>query len=501
MVDESPSVPRSLTRRQALRGLAGVVVGAAGLAYVDGSTPAVAAVGRRLGFPHAPDAAGTGTQLTGRVIRPADGDYDAARQLWDYLFTSYPSVIVYCDTTTDVLNAVRWAREHGVAIRARSGGHSLEGWSSVDGGIVIDVSGLRGSEIDTKSKTATLGVGLTQGQVVNALGPDGYAIPTGSEATVGLGGVMLGGGIGLMSRSMGATCDNLLEVEMVVPSGTRGARVVTANESSNPDLLWACRGGGGGNFGIATSYKVRLHSIPSPVTLFEIDWPFASLVPALAAWQKWAPAVDNRMGSTFTALPASGDVVMANGLFLGPDDQARQLLGPLLAVPGGTPKFTVQPWVDYFNSSNAGPRQDRFWKFTSSWAYQPFSNQALDTIASFMTRAPAPDCNYWTLSWGGAVRTAPSGGSAFYHRKPLFYAEPGAGWNDETLTPACYAWVQEFRDALTNDVSGAYVNVPDRAIAEWGPAYYGTNFERLRSVKATYDPQNVFQFEQSIPPS
>jgi FAD/FMN-containing dehydrogenase len=442
----------------------------------------------------------TGSGLTGRVVLPGDATYEAERRGWDSLFSSYPSVIVFVQSADDVVSAVAWARTHDTALRVRSGRHSLEGWSNVDGGIVIDVSGLKSIDINRNAKTATVGTGVTQGELVAALAGTGLGFPTGDEAGVGLGGAVLGGGIGLLSRAMGVSCDNLEALEMVVPSGRTGARIVRADETKNSDLLWASRGGGGGNFGLATSFTLRLHPLPDPVTIFKINWGFDALHGAFDAWQGWAPNTDPRIGSTLVVLkPLNG--LEVNGVFLGSQAVLGHLLAPLTGVAGAKVQISSSSWADRYASLNSGPRQNAYWKFTPAWAYRKLSSTALDTVGEFMTKAPADACNFWSLAWGGAVMKPPKGGSAFYHRKPLYYAEPGAGWNDPSVTSACVTWIGEFREAMLDHVEGGYVNVPDRAIAEFGTSYYGTNYPRLRKIKAAYDPYDVFQFEQSIQPA
>src|SRR5215510_2401371 len=200
-------------------------------------------------------------ELTGEVVRPGDTGHEAARIGWNRLYSHYPKAIVFCNVAQDVVNAVEWARHEGIALRARSGRHGLDGWSSLDGGLVIDVSRMKSVTIDEAAGTATVGTGLTQKEAVPALGQSGFVIPTGSEGGVGLGGVILGGGFGLLTRHLGLASDSLLAAEVVVPDGARSAKVVQASEHGNSDLLWACRGGGGGNFGIATSYTLKLHKL------------------------------------------------------------------------------------------------------------------------------------------------------------------------------------------------------------------------------------------------
>ena len=235
------------------------------------------------------------TQLTGEVVRARNPGYEAARVGWNRLYSRYPETIVFCAETQDVLNAVRWAREQGIAMRARSGRHSLDGWSSLDGGVVIDVSRMKSVSIDEAAGTATVGTGLTQKEVVPALGERGFVIPTGSEGGVGLGGVVLGGGFGLLTRSFGLASDNLLAAEIVVADGPNSAKVITADEHSNPDLLWACRGGGGGNFGITTSYTLKLHQLAQVEYVIARWTGHEHLGELLRIWQRDAPVADDRL--------------------------------------------------------------------------------------------------------------------------------------------------------------------------------------------------------------
>jgi FAD/FMN-containing dehydrogenase len=235
------------------------------------------------------------TRLTGEVVRAGDPGYEAARIGWNRLYPRYPQAIVFCNVAQDVVHAVEWARQEGIALRARSGRHSLDGWSSLDGGLVVDVSRMKSVTIDETAGTATVGTGLTQKETVPALGQRGFVIPTGSEGGVGLGGVVLGGGFGLLTRNLGLASDNLLAAEVVVPDGARSAKEAT--EHSNSDLLWACRGGGGGNFGIATSYTLKLHEL-NHVEFAIARWiGHEHLGELLRTWQRDAPVADERLTS------------------------------------------------------------------------------------------------------------------------------------------------------------------------------------------------------------
>jgi hypothetical protein len=442
-------------------------------------------------------------QLTGRVIHPDSPAYAEARTDWDGLYRAYPLVIVFARTTEDVVNAIAWARQNDVAPRARSGRHSLEGWSNVSGGIVIDVSEMKSARLDPASRTVTVGAGLTQGEAVAALGKEGFAVPTGGEATVGLAGATLGGGLGYLTRSFGMACDNLIAAEVVVPSGDDGATAVTADEHSNSDLLWALRGAGNGNFGIVTSFTYRMHPMKE-VSLLEAQWNgLGDLRGVFDAWQRQAPTADLRLGTVLDIGPGGIDLLAV--LQSGSPAEARELLAPVLSV--GRPDVSVQAgsWPDIFARlqppSKSAVEKAKNWKFFSQFVTEPYPAEAIDIVGKFMRNAPSEVSDYFCSSFGGAVKKAPPGGSAFAHRDALFYAEPGAGWSGDAITPKAQAWVAEFSQALRTYVNGAYVNVPNPGMVDWETAYWGDHYTRLREIKAKYDPGNVFQYEQSIPPA
>ena len=206
-------------------------------------------------------------KLTGRIVLPENPEYNAARQEFNTYFNKYPRVIVFTQTTQDVVNAVRWARYREVPIRMRSGGHSYEGLSVVDGGIVIDVSEMKQVDIDRKSGTVIVQTGLRNFELYNALGSEGLVVPSGVCRTPGIAGVSLGGGHSILSRPWGLTLDSLIGLTMVDANGS----VIHANADHNSDLFWASRGGGGGNFGICTSFRFRTHSLET-VAFAEISW-------------------------------------------------------------------------------------------------------------------------------------------------------------------------------------------------------------------------------------
>jgi FAD/FMN-containing dehydrogenase len=494
------------SRRDLLKATAAAGAGAVVLpGIMTGSTSAVAATasGSDCKAECEPPA-----QLTGRIVRPQDPNYAEASIGYDELFVHYPLVIVFAQETQDVVNALTWARQNNVALRVRSGRHSLEGWSNVDNGIVIDISELKSTDIDAATLTAKVGAGLTQLEAVTALGEQDLAVTTGTEGSVGLSGATLGGGFGFLTRYLGMACDSLIGAEVVVPSGIDGAKVIKAGLNNNSDLLWALRGAGNGNYGIVTSltYKVaRLNS----VAYLAVTWDgLDDMEEIFDAWQRTAPYTDKRLGTQLEI--HKPQILLFAVLAEGSVAEAKHLLDPILSI--GNPQITSQTgnWGEVYSGFQTPVATEAaFWKFFSQFISEPFPKKAISIVRSFMEEAPTDDSNYFTQSFGrGAQNKQPRGGSAFPHRDSLFYAEPGAGWGDranpdcdDPLTPVAQAWIAEFSQALRPYVNGAYVNVPNIGMQEWETAYWADNFDRLRRIKQKYDPHNIFQYEQSVPPA
>jgi hypothetical protein len=447
------------------------------------------------------DGTGSGTgKLTGRLVFPEDPGYADDRRIWNLQFNPYPLVIVFCQNADDVVNAITWSRQHDVAFRARGGRHALEGWSSVDGGVIIDVSDMQDIDLDADAQLATVQTGLPQDAIVNALGAHDFAIPTGAEIGVGVAGVTLGGGIGQLSRSLGVTSDSLVGVDIVVPQGERGACLIHADEEHYADLLWACKGGGGGNFGIATSYTFRIHPIDD-VTVYQLTWDDWGLVNQLLdTWQHTAPSAEDGFGSVFNAKTETDGHIYCYGIYRGPEDELRQIIAPLLNI--GDPQADIQTlrYVDAWNLL-AGTSDDPVAAhIPSSWAYDLVPDKGIATIRKFLAELPGLEGEIWCLAWGGVQKRTRPDASAFPHRQPHFYIEWSGNWENDEQQSIVYSWTERFRKALQPYLKGSYVNVPDNSLADWPTAYYGDNYPRLRTVKTKYDPNEFFQYEQSIRP-
>jgi FAD/FMN-containing dehydrogenase len=439
-------------------------------------------------------------ELTGRVVRPEDTEYAAARAGWDTLFSAHPLAIVFAQSTGDVVNAIAWGRANRVALRVRSGRHHLQGWSNVTGGLVVDVSEFKDVALDADARTVRVGAGLTQGETVAALGAAGFAVPTGAEATVGLVGATLGGGFGLLTRAYGMACDNLLGAEVVVASG----EVLEVDADHHPDLLWALRGAGNGNFGVVTALTYRIHPL-AEIALVRAAWRgFGDLQAVFDAWQRSAPQADPRLTSVLDVQPDGFELLAVLAGDATPEE-ATALLQPVIGH--GAPEISAHtaPWADTYIAlqpeEGSELEQAHNWRFVSQIVDQPYPPEAIAVIAEFMAKAPTPICDYFCQSFGGAVRTPPHGGSAFNHRDALFYAEPGAGWSGDGKTDEAQAWTTAFSHALRPYVAGAYVNVPNAEQADWADAYWGDHYARLREIKTAYDPYDVFHHEQGIQPA
>lgn len=497
---------KNWSRRGALTGLA-AAVGAAGAVPLLGYPTSRAGPLAKDGGPPIEGVKSRQAKLTGRIVRPGDPGYASASLGWDELFVHHPLVIVFAQQTQDVVNALTWARQNDVAPRVRSGRHHLEGWSNVDNGIVIDVSELKSVHIDTASRVATVGAGLDQGEAVAALSAKNLGVTTGTEASVGLAGATLGGGFGFLTRYLGMACDNLIGAEIVVPSGADGAKAIKVDLGHHPDLLWALRGAGNGNFGIVTSLTYKVTPLKE-VAYLQATWKgLNDLQGIFDTWQRTAPFATNRLGTQLEV--HKPEILLFGVLVAGTEAEVKKLLARILSVGNPTVTVKVGGWGDiYAGFQIPTPQEPADWKFYSQFITKPYPKQAIGVVRAFMEDAPSDNSNYFTQAFGtGAQAREPRGGSAYPHRNVLFYAEPGAGWgtrgkpdSGDAITPKAQAWIAEFSQALRPYVNGAYVNVPNIAMADWETAYWGSNFSRLRKIKTTYDPHNVFRYEQSVPP-
>jgi FAD/FMN-containing dehydrogenase len=323
----------------------------------------------------------------------------------------------------------------------------------------------------------------------------GMTIPGGTCPTVGISGLTLGGGYGLLSRLLGMTCDNLLEAEMVTARGN----IVRANQNQHSDLLWACRGGGDGSFGVMTSFTFHVHPI-SKVARYRMTWDFADLKKVVRFWQMWAPHTDYRL-TPLLLLPSQnqGDI-RSNGIFIGSEEELRQILRPLQGeTQPKTAEIESTDWMKVVHLyAGTAVRQELF-KNSSAFAYEPFSDAALDVLIRNLQTAPGQANLVSFDACGGMINRVPANATAFVHRNALFMIQYQSYWAHSSEADENIRWIEEFRQSMLPYTHGAYRAYCDSLIPDWTTAYFGNNITRLKLVKRMYDPENLFRFEQSIP--
>jgi FAD/FMN-containing dehydrogenase len=455
-------------------------------------------------------------KVKGTVVGRAAAGYDEARRLFSPRFDDVrPLAVVYCTSAADVAATISWACLNDVRMAARSGGHSYGGYSTTTG-VVIDVSRLDAVTVDAAAGTARIGAGARLIDVYAKLAQRGVTIPAGSCPSVGIAGLALGGGIGFSGRKLGLTCDNVKQLTVVTADGV----VRTCNSTKNADLFWACRGGGGGNFGVVTSFTFRTHPV-STVTTYRANWDWRDARQVVSAWQGWAPQAPDELFSMLglTATDSGGTIVGSQGQFFGTAAQLDGVLQPFLAAAGTPTRLDVETkpyleavlmWancaeVDRCRLGN-GVRRSTY-AAKSDIFTAPLSTAGIDkVVAAVEARAVAPAAGSLLFdAFGGAIARVPKGATAFVHRDAKFSCQYIAGWDPPESTAgaaAAISWLRNTYAAMRPHASGrAYQNYIDPELPGWGQAYYGSNYARLRRIKRRYDPKNVFRFAKSIVPA
>jgi FAD/FMN-containing dehydrogenase len=438
-------------------------------------------------------------RLTGRIVLPDNPQYDTARQVFNTFFNKYPLIIVFAQETRDVINAIKWARCNDIPIRIRSGRHNYEGLSVRDGGIIIDVSEMKRVEIDRTGNTATIQTGLRDYQMAQILGEQGLVVPPGLCPTTGIAGFTLGGGQSSLSRPWGLAIDNLIEAEIVLSDGC----VLHASKEEHADLFWALRGGGGGNFGVCTSFRFRTRPLET-VAYTQISWSIENLRPVLQSWQNYTlPNADKRLTPLLTIASGESTLLMMQGVFLGTSEALRALLQPLINSAAPDSIYIEEiPWLEAAAKIAATqPGNPEPFKSVGPFLYQLLPDEAIDIIERFISEPPTSSVSVFFHGLGGAVAEVPNKDTAYYYRKALSNISYFSTWNTPEEAESGINWVGDFRKAMLPYTKGVYVNTPDLSICNWPKAYYGSNFQRLTQVKAKYDPDNIFRYPQSIPPA
>src|SRR5579875_2989369 len=489
-------------------------------------TPAVSPT-RQVALTEA-DWSALGRDLQGTLIQPGNPQYAVAHQLFNTRFDNIaPAGVAYCASPADVQACLAFVRRFNLPVTVRSGGHSYAGYSTTSG-LMLDVTRMNSVSLDTGTGAATIGGGAHLIDVYAALAQDGVVIPAGSCPTVGIAGLTLGGGVGVLGRKFGLTCDNLLSAQVVLADGT----ILTCNQNAHSDLFWALQGGGGGNFGVVTSFTFQAHPLQS-LSLFTLDWQWKDAAAVLGAWQRWAPPAPDELWSNFllltTADKSTDPIVRVNGTYVGSVNQLNVLLGQLLNAAGAVPASRYV-WSDtvlsamlyeagcYNRSVNAchlpsqnpqGQLQRAMDVAKSDYVTKVLPAQGISALVNAIAQrqtSPVPGGGGIGIdAYGGAINRVAANATAFVHRSALFSIQYTTAWPagaSQAVIAQNRAWLTNTWQAMRPYASGeAYQNYIDPDLANWLQAYYGANLARLQHIKATYDPGNLFHFAQSIPPA
>jgi FAD/FMN-containing dehydrogenase len=433
--------------------------------------------------------------ISGTVVRPGIRGYDAARRVWNGRIDRHPEAIVRAESVDDVRRTIDAARRGGVALAVRGGGHNVSG-IGVGDGLVLDLSGLRALRVDPHAATAEVGAGHRWGDVDRATQAHGLAVPGGTDSEVGVGGLTLGGGNGWLMGALGATVDNLLGVEMVLADGT----IRTASATDDEDLFWAVRGGGG-NFGVATSFTYRLHPVGPQVIGGMIAYPWSHAHAALRLYRDVVAGAPDQLTAYACLLTLDDAPVVAIALcWSGPLDGAERFLAPLRALPAVIDQVDVVPFVDLQAMMDEARPPGRHCAMRSHFMSE-LSDGAIDAFIDAFGPVPSPLSVSIIEHCHGAIMRTPVSAMAFALRDHAFHVEHIAFWERPGDSAANLDWVTRCYKATAPLGTGeVYVNSLDSGEQDRVPDAYGPNYDRLRALKSLYDPDNLFHTNQNITP-
>lgn len=436
----------------------------------------------------------------GRVVRLGDPDYDVARADENARLLFTPDVIAYCDTRDDVVQSVRWATDHGKAMAVRSGGHDYEGFSLNNHGVVLDLSGYAGVTLHADGRRATIHAGTRLGDMYRALAKSNRTLPGGTCPTVGLAGLVTGGGYGMLVRRFGLACDWLRRVTLVDKDGIIRD---SASDPSGADILWAARGAGGGSFGVFSDFEFETIAAPSEVGYFSVRWKWdtSTVETLLARWMEWTNDDRRELTSALTLQAGAGRSVHLTGQFLGDERELAQMVAAF--TKGTKPRqlvVTSMPYMDAVNAfaGSASPRQS--WKNKSSFGSDPWKATAISTAIGILEKAPrSSTCVLSFDNFGGAANDIAPDKTSFPHRDMSYLLQYQTYWDRQDASSDAYAWVRSAFDAIDpHTAKRSYRNYADLDLKDWQRRYFAGNYAKLQSIKRALDPHDVFRFPQSI---
>ena len=436
--------------------------------------------------------------LHGELIRPNHRSYDVARKVWNGMVDKYPALIVRCADQADVVSAIRFAQSQHLSAAVRSGGHSLSGGSTCDGGIVIDLSRMKHMSIDPERSTAHAQAGLTLAEFVQATQEFSLATTTGTVGGTGLAGLTLGGGLGWLMGKYGLTIDNLLSVDLV----TAGGYLLRASAGENPDLFWGVRGGGG-NFGIVTSFEFQLHPVSS-VLAGKVMYPITKAREVLRFYRDYtSSAPDELTASACLSTTSTGlQVIGINLCYCGSLAEGERAISAVRKFD--TPILDLirpRSYLNLISQADAGAPYGRCY-YQKASTLTHLSDEAIETIVDFSARCTSPFSHVLLQHVHGAATRIDPTETAFALREESYVMSIVAAWDGGETAERHIDWVEAFWSGMEPFVSsGVYANFLGNEGEGRVRAAYGVNYERLVALKNTYDPTNFFALNQNIKPT
>jgi FAD/FMN-containing dehydrogenase len=447
--------------------------------------------------------------LRGRLVRPADPDYDDVRTLYNAMIDKRPALIAQCVDVADVITAVGFARDHQMLVAIRGGGHNGPGLGSVDDGLVIDLRQMNGVRVDPAARTARVEGGALLGDLHHATHAFGLATPSGIISTTGVGGITLGGGIGHLTRQFGLAIDNLVEADVVLADG----RFVTASETAHPDLFWALRGGGG-NFGVVTSFLFRLHPLPH-LTAGPMFWPLERAAEVLTWYRDFITLAPDDLNGFFAFLTVPSVAPFPEDLW------GKKMCGVIWAYTGEHPDAVFAPiraafglpaldWVGPITHPALNSMFDGLYPAGDQWYWKAdfvreIPDDAVDLHVAFAEQLPTWKSTMHLYPIDGAAGQVAKDATAWNYRDAKWGMVMVAVSPDPADNPAMIAWDRAYWAALhPYSAGGAYVNMMMDSADEGQErvrASYGEHYARLAQIKAAYDPANLFRVNQNITPA
>jgi FAD/FMN-containing dehydrogenase len=445
--------------------------------------------------------------LRGNVCLPGEAGYDEARTIWNAMIDRHPGAVVRCKGAADIIRAVQFAREHRLLLAVRGGGHNIAGNAVCEGGLLIDLSPMRSVRVDPARRTAWVEPGVTLGEFDKEAQSFGLATPLGINSTTGVAGLTLGGGFGWLSRKFGLAADNLISADVVTAEG----KLVHANATENQDLFWALRGGGG-NFGVVSSFEFRLHPVGPMLLSGLIVHPFARAKELLAGYRQFASKAPDdltvwvvvRKAPPLPFLPADvhgKEIVVFAVCYTGDEADGNRALEPLRAL--GKPIADVigmQPFAAWQGAFDPllTPGAYNYWK---SHNFVELSDGLLDRLVSTVERLPTAECEIFIGHLAGATNRVAADATAYPHRGANFVMNVHTRWRERADERRSIEWARKlFAETAPYATGGVYVNFMPEDETDRVSNAYGTNYARLAALKAKYDPTNLFRLNQNVQP-